>query len=196
MKTTVYTLGLVATMLLAACESMQPKTPPAPPPPQPLSIEDAVEVTAVVQKVDLATRKVSLLGEDGRAFTVVVDPAVENLPQMKVGDKVKATYREAIGATIFRDGQAPEAGVALSGQTAKPGERPAADVSAVTTIPVTVTAVDTTNNTVTFFGDDGLVRAITVQTPEAKAFIKQLKQGDRVVVTFTEAFAIKVVPAG
>jgi len=35
----------------------------------------------------------------------------------------------------------------------------------------------------------------TVQTPQAKEFIKQLKPGDTVVVTFTEALALSVEPA-
>ena len=46
-----------------------------------------------------------------------------------------------------------------------------------------------------FFGDDGLVRALTVEKPESQAFIARLKPGDRVLVTYTEALAISVEPA-
>ena len=55
--------------------------------------------------------------------------------------------------------------------------------------------MDTRTNTVTFHGNDGLVRSLTVQTPQAQEFIKQLKAGDSVVVTFTEAVALSVEPA-
>jgi hypothetical protein len=55
--------------------------------------------------------------------------------------------------------------------------------------------VNTRTNTVSFFGQDGLVRALTVETPQAQAFIRQLKAGDNVIVSFTEAIALSVEPA-
>jgi hypothetical protein len=39
------------------------------------------------------------------------------------------------------------------------------------------------------------VRALKVREPQAQEFIKQLKPGDTVVVSFTDAIAISVEPA-
>jgi len=120
---------------------------------------------------------------------------VQNLPQVKVGDRVVARYREAIGATISSSAAGAPVTVDLAEKRADPGQKPAAETSSTTNIPVTITAVDTKSNLVTFAGQDGLVRAITVTTPEAKEFIKQLKPGDTVVISYTEALAISVEPA-
>jgi hypothetical protein len=67
--------------------------------------------------------------------------------------------------------------------------------SSTTNVPVTVTAVDTKHNIVSFYREDGLVRALKVKEPQAQEFIKQLKPGDTVVISFTEAIAISVEPA-
>jgi len=159
------------------------------------TIEETAEVSATVEKMDLDQRLLSLKTESGDMVTVEVDPAVQNLPQVKVGDRVVARYREAIGATISTTASGQPVTVDLDADTAKPGERPSARASTTTNIPVTITSVDTKHNQVSFYGADGLVRAITVETPQAKEFIKQLKAGDNVVVTFTEAIAVSVEPA-
>jgi hypothetical protein len=60
---------------------------------------------------------------------------------------------------------------------------------------VTITAVDTKTNQLRSTAPTAPGRVFTVQTPQAKEFIKQLKPGDTVVVTFTEALALSVEPA-
>lgn len=181
------TLFAAMVLSLAACQAPAPK-PMA-------TIESTEEVSATVEKIDVAERLLSLRTADGEVVTVEVDPAVQNLAQMKVGDRVVARYREAIGAQITTSASGAPATVKLNADRAKPGERPGASVSSATTIPVTISSVDAARSLVSFYGEDGLVRAITVETPEAKAFIKQLKAGDKVEVTFTEAFAVSVEPA-
>ena len=178
---------LIAAVALAACESAPPK------PMEP--IEDTVEVSATVEKVDVLNRLLSLRADSGEMVTVEVDPAVKNLVQVRPGDRVVARYREAIGATIAKDAAGEPVTIDVDAEQAKLGQKPAAKVATTTNIPVTITSVDTKTNLVSFSGSDGLVRAITVETPQAKEFIKQLKPGDTVVVTYTEAIAVSVEPA-
>jgi hypothetical protein len=178
---------LIAAVVLAACESAPPK-PMAP-------IEGTVETSATVEKVDVQNRLLSLKTESGELVTVEVDPAVQNLAQVKPGDRVVARYRQAIGATIAKDAAGEPVTVDVDADKAELGQKPAAQVAKTTNIPVTITSVDTKTNLVNFSGPDGLVRSITVETPQAKEFIKQLKPGDTVVVTFTEAVAVSVEPA-
>jgi hypothetical protein len=185
-------LATAALMLVAACDTMMPKSEPKPMAP----IEDTVEVSATVEKIDVAKRLLSLRSEEGDQVTIEVDPAVRNLAQVKVGDRVVARYREAIGASISTTAKSGDpVTVDLAADRAEPGQQPRAQASSTTNIPVTITAVDTKTNLVNFYGEDGLVRAITVETPQAREFIKQLKPGDTVVVTYTEALAISVEPA-
>lgn len=174
-------------LTLAACQTPAPKPM--------TTIEDTETVTATVESINVAERLLSLKTGDGDVVTLEVDPLVRNFAQMKVGDKVVAQYREAIGAQIRTSGSGGPATVQLNTDIARPGERPGASASSTTTIPVTIASVDASRNIVSFYADDGLMRVIAVQTPEAKAFIKQLKDGDKVEITYTEALAVSVVPA-
>jgi hypothetical protein len=183
-------LSLAAMFLLAGCATT--------PPPEPLNIANTIEVTATVEKIDLAKRLITLKPASGESFTVELGPEVRNLPQMKVGDRVVARYFEAIGATLVASGAAGAqdgATIDLGAARAEAGQRPAGAIGTRASVPVTISAVNKSTNTVSFFGEDGLVRALTVQKPEAQAFIARLKPGDRVLITFTEALAISVEPA-
>ena len=182
------TIGaLTVAMALAACQA---------PPPKPMeTVEDTVEVSATVEKVDVLNRLLSLKTESGEVVTVEVDPAVQNLVQVRPGDRVVARYRQAIGATISKEAAGQPVTVEVDAERAKLGQKPSARASKTTNVPVTIASVDTKTNQVTFHGSDGLVRVFTVQTPQAKEFIKQLKPGDTVVVSFTEALALSVEPA-
>jgi hypothetical protein len=51
------------------------------------------------------------------------------------------------------------------------------------------------HHTVSFTDPEGLAQTITVQDPKMRDFIKTLKVGDEVAVTYTEALAISVEPA-
>jgi hypothetical protein len=168
--------------------------------PQPVKIENTEEVRATVEAIDPVTRMMSLKGPDGNVVTVEVDKEVRNLPQVKVGDHVVVRYYEALGAELkSRGGTAtsatsdPEAAVTVG--RAEEGQRPAGVVTAQTSTVVKIKSVDTKNNVVEFYGDDGLVRAFPVQTDQGKAFIKKLKPGDEVGVSYVEALAVSVEPA-
>lgn len=163
--------------------------------PKPFELANTLEARATVTAIDLATRLMTLRGPAGNEFTFEVDPAVRNLPQVKVGDDVVVRYYETIGAAMRKPGDSTEASVALGDSIADPGDRPGAGVGLRTTLPVTIVGVDSKSNEVRFYGPDKRVRTIELETPEAQAFAKKLKAGDEVVVTFTEALAVSVEPA-
>jgi hypothetical protein len=60
---------------------------------------------------------------------------------------------------------------------------------------VRITAVDTTNNTVSFVGPSRVERTVAVRTPEMREFLKTLRPGNQVDVAIAEAMAIRVEPA-
>jgi uncharacterized lipoprotein YajG len=64
------------------------------------AVAGAASATAIatVEKIDQATREVSLRKEDGELVTIKASEDVRNLAQVKVGDKVIATYE--IGAIV------------------------------------------------------------------------------------------------
>jgi len=66
--------------------------------PQTTAIE-TVEVVGKIQSLDLATRRVTLVGDKGHTVTIMADSTVHNFETLKVGDLVHAKYMEefAIG---------------------------------------------------------------------------------------------------
>jgi len=163
--------------------------------PKPLTMSETREISAVVTQIDLATRQLTIKGDAGNEFTVQVDPAVRNLPQVKVGDRVVARYYESIAADLRRPGDATTPTVELSDSVAEAGKRPAGMVGQRTTLPVTIVSIDQATHVVTFFGPDKLVRKFEVRTPQGREYIKRLKGGEQIILTFTEALAISVEPA-
>ena len=149
-------------------------------------------VTATVVKVDQKTREVTLKGEDGKEFSFVAGEDVKNLAQVKPGDKVTATYAEALAYEVKKGGEMVGPATVVGGGAAEPGARPAAGVARQTTVTVMITAIDPKAPSVTFKGPQGNTRTIKVQHPEK---LEGVSVGDTVQLTFTEAFGIKVEPA-
>jgi len=60
---------------------------------------------------------------------------------------------------------------------------------------VKILGIDPGTNKVAFQQSDGSQHIIAVKSPNMQAFIKTLKPGDTVDVTYTESVAISVAPA-
>ena len=166
-------------------------------PPAPVSREQAIDLTATVEAVDRQNRMVSLRSADGRTATVYAGPQVQNFDQINTGDQVTVTYYQAIGAAVTTPEQATQ-GVQEDAAVARAakGARPAGAVAQTLTTTVEIDSVDTSMNTVTFRRPDGMTRMLAVEDPKAQAFIKELKRGDLVQVTYMEAVAVAVRPVG
>jgi hypothetical protein len=76
---------------------------------KPLTRSASSEVKATVVAVDLATRAVTLKGEDGKTFKVQAGDAVQRLDQVKPGDVVAVTYTESLAFEVVPKGEMPRA---------------------------------------------------------------------------------------
>jgi translation initiation factor IF-1 len=150
--------GLFAVMALVACASSSPPRPME-------TIEDTVEASATVESVDVLNRLMTIKTEAGDLVTLEVGPEVQNLVQVRQGDRVVVRYREAIGARISNDAAGQPVSIDVDTDRARLGQRPSARASATTNVPVTINSVDTRSNLVTFSGPDGLVCAISEIEP-------------------------------
>ena len=181
------TFGLV---LLAAAETTAARVAAA----QPSVVLGAQEVRATVETVDQQARTVLLRGPTGALLTVHAGPEVRNLPQVKPGDQVVLRYAQAVAARIARPGDPdPESTTTMS--SAAPGERPAGLVVDHIRRRVTIEGVDPANNTVSFIDPDRVPRTVAVRQQAMQDFLRTLKAGDEVELTFTEAVAISVESA-
>lgn len=164
--------------------------------PKKVSEENVTKATATVQSVDHAKRALVLRTSDGVDTLVVVGPEVRNFDQIEAGDTVSATYKEALLAQVVPKGSEPsEPRTTISKSRAKEGELPAAAVTASVSTDVVIQSVDQSFDTVTFKRSDGVVRTVAIESPEATKFVHNLKPGDEVRVTYTEATAIALTKA-
>jgi hypothetical protein len=149
-----------------------------------------VEETATVEAVDQSTRMVTLKGPKGDSVTFKASDEVRNLAQVQAGDEVKFGYYESLAVRVLKKGEAfPTAGESAVATRAKPGEKPAGVVGKETTVNATIAAIDKKAKTATLKGEDG--KSVTV-TPRNPKNLDKVKVGDRLVITYTEAVAVKV----
>jgi hypothetical protein len=113
---------------------------------------------------------------------------------VKVGDLVDITYYESVAVKVFKPGEMPqgESAILVADRLAKPGEKPAGVAGSQVTITATVAAISAKKSTVTLKMSDGKSKVVKVQD---KNNLKNVKVGDEVMITTTEALAIAVKPA-
>ncbi len=155
--------------------------------------EETVSVHATVTAINQKTRMVTLKGSDGEETSFRVDDSVKNLPQVRKGDIVTASYYRAIAARIRKPGEANPSVTSGGGlETAPLGEKPAGVHAETVQVTATVTKIDRAKQEVTLRGPRGKSVVVAVKDP---ANLEKVKKGDLVEITYTEAVAISVAKA-
>jgi len=104
-------------------------------------------------------------------------------------------YEEALAAEINKPGDGSKAAETTDGaSSAPPGAKPAGRAERRTKAMIKIKAVDLTKNTLSFIGSRGMAHTVAVEDPALREFLKQLKPGDEVEVTYREAMAISIEP--
>ncbi len=147
-------------------------------------------VTATIEKIDAATRNVTLKFPDGKTQVITCGPEVRNFDQMKVGDQVKATYAESVAIWVRKSTEKPSAGQVETVEVAPKGAMPGAVMTKTTEVTAKVEAIDYKKRTVTLKGPEGNVNTYPVD--ERVKRLNEVKVGDEVVLRVTNAFAISV----
>jgi hypothetical protein len=156
-------------------------------------VSDTVHATAKVVSVDKAARIVELRNEQGEVVRVRCGPEVRNFDQIAAGDTVRADYTTALAVALKAPGdQSPDGSLALGAGRAPVGATPAAGVAAQVTATVRIESVDNENHVVVFTSPNGRMQAANVTRAEGRAFLRGLKKGDRVEITYSEAAALRV----
>jgi len=149
------------------------------------------QIVATVEEVDAAKGHVTLKGPKGNLVPLTVGPEVRNLAQVKVGDKVRVRYAEALSLTLKKDGkELPSAKAASETMRAPAGATPAGAVGEQVTVVANVIAVDAKTHQVTLKGPNRTVD-LYVEDPEQ---LKLIKVGDQIEAVYTQAVAVTVEP--
>jgi hypothetical protein len=177
-------LALVTT--LSSAWAQQPKT---------AYTSTLLKTTATVTAIDPATRAVTIQGDQG-PVTIQVSPDVKNFENLKVGDRVNISYYQGTAAKLVKGGKTVTDPAVSTFRTGTPaGMRPSGQVGASATLTAKIQDVNLPTNTVAFTDSNGTTHIVQVKTPEMQSFIRELKRGDVVQVTFTDSIAVSVIPA-
>jgi len=192
--------GVAVALALAACSSTptaDSTAPPAPASSGPFTAgSNSVTLEGTIAAVDKAGRTVTINGRDGAVLDFVASDAVRNFNQLKVGDKVALDYEEAVALELQPAGSAP-VGVSSSqgGSVAAPGSRPGGSMSRTVSVVTEVVAVDPVANTIALKGPRGNTQIIAVEREDLRARLPQVKKGDLLRISYTEAVALAIRPA-
>lgn len=154
-----------------------------------------VEATAKVKDINYKTREVTLEDQEGNTFKTVADQSIRNLDQVKKGDTVVAAYAESLVYSIDKEkgakAKAPE--VTEAQWSARPGSNPNGGAARQVNASLIVNKIDKNKPSVTLKNSNGELRTFKVRHPER---LENLKVGDKVDVTYTEAVALKLEKKG
>lgn len=150
---------------------------------------EVATVNAVVDKIDLEKRKVTVTFDDGKTKTYKVDKSALNLPQVQVGDHVKMAVTEELVVVVNKPGDSPAAASVGAVSVAPKGSKPGGIMVETTAVRGKVLAIDSDKHKVTFEDPDGKKKTLKVRKT---VDLSGLAVGDTVDAVLTESVAIDV----
>lgn len=148
------------------------------------------ELTAVVVAIDLANRKLTLLGADGVKQTVKVGPDAINFDQIRVGDRLQVTVAEELVVSVVGEGEPSSDGGAQVVVLAPKGAKPGGLIAETTQLTAKVTSLDLERRKATLQFEDGTTRTVAVR-PDVD--LTNHKVGDKVIIRTTEMLAVRIM---
>ena len=154
--------------------------------------ESQVTVQGTVESVDRSARTVTIRSQQGTVVTLDVPPNAERFDDVKAGAPVTATYFDRISVRVKPAGEAAVDQTMEPTLTATPGSLPGATRTRQRVATVTITGWSATDKVVTFRGPNGVNYSRRLLDSTDPAIVANLKVGDRVDVTRTEAVTLQV----
>ncbi|MBV4459076.1 hypothetical protein KVG96_14035 [Pseudomonas sp. COR58] len=154
---------------------------------------EADQVTTKVLAVDAAKHQVVLEGAEGREVHIQLSDNAKNLGNLKVGDQVNLEVTHSVAAYLDTD-----VDKGLPGATERTGElrnapgtpNPGGEAFRQVQVELKITKIDLAKNQVTLENPSGQSKTLSVEKPEIRAKLKNLKVGQSVVVTYTDVLKV------
>lgn len=150
--------------------------------------KQSVTVEGTVETIDKSRRAVNIKTSDDKFVSLDVPASAKRFDELKVGDKVKATYNNNV---IVRLKPAGEAAVNTADTSSTMGkeERLGGTASSVRTITATISDIDKSTSAMTFVGPNGWKYSRRVVDPKV---FDQVKVGDQVDITWSTDVSVSV----
>jgi hypothetical protein len=152
--------------------------------------------TGTITDIDYPDREMTLEGPQGHLETFVVDKKVQRFNEAKVGDKVSIDYYLGFNAEVrnptAEEQQNPLVVVETAGRAGLHAAPAAHDMRQIRAV-VTIVSLDRSAQTVTVKGPRGKYFVARVADPSR---LEKVRIGQTILMTFTEATAISLKPAG
>lgn len=154
---------------------------------------EADQVTTKVISVDAAKHQVVLEGAEGRQVHVQLGEKAKNLANLKVGDLVKVEVQRSVAAYLDTDVDKGLPGtVEHTGElrNAPGSDNPGGEAFRQVQVQLKITKIDLKKNQVTLQNPQGQSKILDVKKPEIQAKLKDLKEGQSVIVTYTDILKV------
>ncbi len=150
--------------------------------------KQTVTVAGTVETIDKSKRAVNIKTADGKFVALDVPASAKRFDELKVGDKVEATYNNNV---VVRLKPAGEAAVDTADTSSTMGKeaRLGGAASMVRTMTATIADIDKSTSSMTFVGPNGWKYSRRVVDPKV---FDQVKVGDRVDITWSTDLTVSV----
>lgn len=163
--------------------------------PSPTDLWEEIEVDVVVKGVDIEKRELTIETPFGQQVALKVDKRIKRLDEVKVGDKISVEYYR-YAAAEFRaptpeEKKEPIQFIELA-EKRPPGIPPGAGDFRLIRAVVTIEALNRITETATVRGPLGRYLTVGVADPRK---LEQVRIGDTVLLTYSEALIVTLDPA-
>jgi len=173
----------VATMMLAAfaatARAQLTKTLPG-------TLES---LTVSVEAIERASREITVKKPDGTYETLYVPAEIKRFDTLKIGDKITAKYYETVVVRLQAPGQKPVN--SDKADISRSANANAATLARQRTMTATITKIDPKAPSITLSGPNGWTYSKRVEDTKMLA---QVKVGDKLDITWTEALVLSLEP--
>ena len=147
-----------------------------------------VTLSGTVETIDHTKRVMNIKTAEGKFETVDVPPSAKRFDELKVGDKVSATYNNNVSVKLHPPGEPP---IDTGSKTSTMGQevRPGGTMALERTMTATVDAIDKTASSITFVGPNGWKYSRHIVDPTV---LQKVKVGDQVDIFWNTDLTVKV----
>ena len=147
--------------------------------------KQTITVAGTIETIDQSKRAMNIKTADGKFVAVNVPESVKRFDQLKVGDKIKATYNNYV---IVRLKPAGEAAVDTADTSTTMGKS-SGSKAMVRTMTATIDSIDKSASSITFVGPNEWKYSRRVVDPTV---FDQVKVGDKVDITWNTDLTVSV----